>query len=165
MSRPRLDHRAEGLTRPQVAKQLRVSPSYVRKLQAKGYLSRVTDGNGVYRITPHEVSELARKLGRDVETDGEIAARVYGYFLDPAFRAKPEQLARVVHETRQHPDVVLSLLEKFRTGAGPNPGEREEAEDFDRLAREYEEQIKALDTELARKRRATFIRGDGEGEE
>jgi hypothetical protein len=94
-----------------------------------------------------------------VRTDGETAGTIYGYFLAPDFRATPKQLARIVHETRQHPDVVVALWEKFKAGAGSTQSESE-AREVDRLTREYDEQIAAMDEELALKRRAAFIPGD-----
>jgi hypothetical protein len=162
MPRPSTKHRANGLTRTDVARQLRCSPSYVRKLQKRGYLPEVRDGSGIFRFSPHDVAELARKLGRVVQTDGETASRIYGHFLEPGFRGTPEQLGRVVHETSQGPDVVLTLWLKFKLGAG-SPVD-EEAREMDRLAREYDEQIAAMDEAIERKRRAVFIPSDAQDE-
>jgi predicted nucleic acid-binding protein len=130
----------------------------VRRLQQAGVLPQHKDRNGIYRFQPHDVAEVARKLKRVVRTDGETAGTIYGYFLAPEFRATPKQLARIVHETRQHPDVVLALWEKFKAGAG-SPATADA--DIARVAREYDEQIAAMDEELARKRRVAFIPGDG----
>jgi hypothetical protein len=159
MPRPRLDRQHEGLTRTEVAVQLRCSTSNVRRLQKEGLLSRRMDRNGVYRFDPHEVAEVARKLGRVVQTDGERAARVYAHFIAAGFKPTTQAIGRIV-ETREHPDVVLALWEKFKAGAGS----RAEADgrEVDRLAREYDEQIAAMDEELVRRRRAAFIpTGDG----
>jgi DNA-binding transcriptional MerR regulator len=157
MPRPRLDRQHEGLTRSEVAAQLRCSASNVRRLQRAGLLPQHKDRSGIYRFQPHDVAEVARKLKRVVRTDGETAGTIYGYFLAPEFRATPKQLARIVHETRQHPDVVLALWEKFKAGAG-SPATADA--DIARVAREYDEQIAAMDEELARKRRVAFIPGD-----
>ncbi len=116
------------------------------------------DRNGVYRFDPHEVAEVARKLGRVVQTDGERAARVYAYFIAPGFKPTTQAIGRIVVETREHPDVVLALWEKFKAGAGSAPDA--DAREVDRIAREYDEQIAAMDEELSRKRRAAFIPGD-----
>jgi excisionase family DNA binding protein len=160
MPRPPLKSRAaSGLTSTEVAKQLGCSPSYVRKLQGQGYFPKVKDGSGVYRFNPHDVAEVARKLGRVVKTDGEVAALVYGYFLEPGFQPTPKQIARVVHETKQHPDVILALWDRFKAGVGSPANDAEERE-VDRISREYDEQIAAMDEELVRKRRAAFIPGD-----
>jgi DNA-binding transcriptional MerR regulator len=159
MPRPRLDRQHEGLTRTEVAAQLRCSSSNVRRLQRDGLLPRRQDRNGIYRFHPHEVAEVARKLHRSLQTDAETAARIYGYFLAAGFRGTPKELGRIVFETTQHPDLVLALWEKFKAGAG-SPAAADEAHEMDRLAREYDEQIAAMDEELARKRRAAFIPGD-----
>ena len=96
MSRPRLDRQHEGLTRTEVAAQLRCSTSNVRRLQKDGVLPLRKDRNGIYRFHPHEVTEVARKLGRVVKTSGKIAASIYGHFLVRGFRGTPEELGRVV---------------------------------------------------------------------
>ncbi len=54
---------------------------------------------------------------------------------------------------------MYALWHKFRIGAG-SPEADEEAKEMERLAREYDEQIAAMDAELTRKRRAVFIPGD-----
>jgi hypothetical protein len=131
----------------------------VRRLQEAGVLPRRKDGSGVYRFYPQEVAEVARKLGRVVQTDGKLAAKVYGYFLEKGFRGTPEQIGRIVHETEQTPRVVLDLWQQFKAGAG-SPLAEEQAREIERLAREYDEQIAAMDEELERKRRGAFIPGD-----
>jgi hypothetical protein len=45
-------------------------------------------------------------------------------------------------------------------GAGTTAAAEEETREMDRLAREYDEQIAAMDEELVRKRRAVFIPGE-----
>jgi NADPH:quinone reductase-like Zn-dependent oxidoreductase len=50
--------------------------------------------------------ELALALGVARERINTI---VDFYFLARDFRATPEQIARIVHETKQHPDVVVAL--------------------------------------------------------
>jgi hypothetical protein len=155
MARPRFDRQHEGLTRAEIAAQLGYSLSNVRRLQKAGLLPLRKDRDGIYRFRPHEVAEVAHKLGRDIKTDGEVAGTIYGYFLAPGFKATPKQLAQIVHETKQHPDVVVALWHKFKAGAGSSNGS--DSEEFARLSREYEEQIAAMDDELARKRRVTFI--------
>jgi hypothetical protein len=56
--------------------------------------------------------------------------------------------------------VVRELLAQFKMGAGSPSEAQEEAREMERLAREYDEQIAAMDEELARKRRGEFIPGD-----
>lgn len=157
MARPPLKHDEQnGLTTTEVAKQLGCSPSYVRKLLAQGYFPKLKDGSGVYRFNPKNVAEVARKIGRCVQTDGATAAKIYGYFLEPGFRGLHKEIGRVVHETGEHPDTVLALWEKFLRGAG-SPEKDEETREMDRIAREYDEQIAVMDAELVRKRRSVFI--------
>jgi hypothetical protein len=115
--------------------------------------------NGIYRFRPHEVAEVARKLGRVTKTDGQTAARVYRHFLAPGFKPTNEAIGLIVVDTGEHPDLVLALWEKFKAGAGSQVPDAE-AKEMERLAREYDEQIAAMDEELARKRRGAFIPGD-----
>ena len=159
MARPRFDRQHEGLTRTEVAAQLGYSPSNVRRLQKAGLLPLRKDRNGIYRFRPHEVAEVARKLGRVAKTDGQTAARVYRHFLAPGFKPTNEAIGLIVVDTGEHPDLVLALWEKFKAGAGSAVPDAE-AKEMDRLAREYDEQIAAMDEELARKRRGAFIPGD-----
>jgi hypothetical protein len=157
MARPRADLSERGLTSGDVAKQLRCSRSNVDRLRKCGLLPGRLDRAGVFRYQPHAVAEAAKKLGRAVRTDGERAARVYAFFLAPGFKPTSQAFAQIVVDTREHPDVVLALWEKFTAGAGTkNDGSR----DVDRLEREYDEQIAAMDRELERRRRAAFIPGD-----
>jgi excisionase family DNA binding protein len=160
MARPPLKHDEQnGLTTTEVAKQLGCSPSYVRKLLEKGYFPKLKDGSGVYRFNPHNVAEVARKLGRVVKTDGATAAKIYGYFLTPGFKPTNEAIGRIVFETGEHPDLVRAMWEKYKIGVGSADTD-DETREMERLAREYDEQIAAMDEELARKRRAVFIPAD-----
>ena len=95
-----------------------------------------------------------------MQTDGKVAAQIYGYFLTPGFRGTEEQFGRVVLETEQLPRVVRELWAQFKMGAGTTAAAEEETREMDRLAREYDEQIAAMDEELVRKRRAVFIPGE-----
>jgi hypothetical protein len=158
--RPRAENADEGLTSGEVAKQLNCSRSNVDRLRKCGQLPGRLDRSGAWRYQPTAVAEAGRKLGRPAQTDGKIAAKIYAYFLAPGFRGTPEQMGRIVLETEQPPKVVRELLEQFRMGAGTPSEEREEAREMDRLAREYDEQIAAMDEELALKRRGAFIPGD-----
>jgi excisionase family DNA binding protein len=160
MARPPLKHdERNGLTTTEVAKKLGCSPSYVRKLLEKGYFPKLKDGSGVYRFNEHNVAEVARKLGRVAKTDGATAAKVYGYFLAPGFKPTNEAIGRIVFETGEHPDLVRALWEKYKIGVGA-PTTDQDTREMERLAREYDEQIAAMDEELARRRRAVFIPDD-----
>lgn len=161
MTRPRADEKEKGLTSGQVAKQLKCCRSNVDRLRKCGQLPGRKDRSGNWRYRPYAVAEAARKLGRDVLTDGETAGRIYGYFLTPGFHGTPKELGRIVHETKTHPDLVLALWQKFRLGANVAAA-NDQVHEIDRLAREYDEQIAIMDQELARKRRAAFIPGEWE---
>jgi excisionase family DNA binding protein len=153
MGRPPLKHDAPaGLTTTEVARQLGCSPSYVRKLLRQGYFPVLRDGTGNYRFHPRDVAEVAHKLGRVVKTDGQRAARIYRFFLEPGFKPTRQALAQIVVETSEHPDVVIAFWEKFQAGLGidADPSGR----DIERLGREYDEQIAAMDEELKRRRRS-----------
>jgi hypothetical protein len=160
MPRPRLKRREEGLTRTEVAQQLHCHPSNVRRLQRDGLLPRRKDRDGIYRFHPHEVAEVARKLGRAMRTDGKTAATIYGHFLAPGFVPTNEAIARIVFATGEHPDLVRALWETFKTGVGTPKKDDEQKREMDRLEREYDEQIAAMDLDLARRRRAAFLPGD-----
>jgi len=75
------------------------------------------------------------------------------------FNPTNEASALIVVDTGEHPDVVLAPWEKYEAGAG-SPTPSGEAKEIERLAREYDEQIAAMDEELVRKRRVAFIAGD-----
>ncbi|HEY1693089.1 MAG TPA: helix-turn-helix domain-containing protein [Polyangiaceae bacterium] len=148
-----------GLTSGEVAKQLGCSRSNVDRLRKTGSLPGRPDRAGQYRYQPAAVAEVARKLRRALHTDAERAAQVYARFLSQGFKPTPEAIARIVVETREHPDTVLALWDKFTRGA---PRIDEGSAEVARIAHEYDEQIAAMDRELARRRRAAFIPGDGD---
>lgn len=159
MGRPRLIRRGEGLTRTEIAKQLKCSYSNVRRWHEEGLLPSHKDRDGNWRSTPSDVVDFARKVGRTVATDGETIARIYERFMEPCFKLTNESIARIVVETRQHPDLVVALWHKYNNAApvAPTPAAR----DIDRISREYDEQIAAMDEQFARRRRASsFIAGD-----
>src|SRR5580704_10880512 len=155
--RPRAQFADHGLTSGEVAKQLGCSRSNVDRLRKTGSLPGRPDRAGQYRYQPAAVAEVARKLRRALHTDAERAAQVYARFLVPGFKPTREAIARIVVETREHPDTVLALWEKFSRGA---PHVDEGSAEVERIAHEYDEQIAAMDRELDRRRRAAFIPGD-----
>jgi excisionase family DNA binding protein len=159
--RPRADDAKKGLTSGEVAKQLNCSRSNVDRLRKCGRLPAREDGAGKFRFQPRDVAALGKELGRPVRTSGAVAQRVYGYFLTPGFKGTPEQLGRIVHETGEDPDQVLLLWRKFKLGAG-SPAEDQAEREIERLASEYDEQIKAMDEALVRKRRSVFIAAEDE---
>jgi excisionase family DNA binding protein len=161
MARPSLDDKNLGLTTSEVAKQLRCSTSYVRVLVRRGYFPPLKDGGGNFRFHPHDVVDVARKLGRAVETDGEIEAKVYGYFLRPGFEATPKAIAQIVHETKVKSDIVIALYAKYKMGVGAADAQQAVRE-AERIEQEFDEQIAALERDLAHRTRprASFIPGD-----
>jgi excisionase family DNA binding protein len=144
MPRPRRDLQNEGLTRTQAAKLLRITVSMVRKLQADGVLRSTIDEGGVHRIRPTDVARYARRRGVELELPTSTCARVYEHFLAPGFRPTREAFARIVVATGEDPDVVLSLYEKFLNGPS--------MPDESLISRQYDEQIRAMDAELERRR-------------
>ena len=74
----------------------------------------------------------------------------------PDFRGTPEQIGRIVLETEQSASSWRSSrwppVRRRRPTRRPSQTER--------IAREYDEQIKAMDEALARKRRGAFIPGE-----
>lgn len=158
MPRPRLDRQHEGLTRTEVAAQLGCSPSNIRRLQRDGVLPRRKDRNGIYRFLPQEVAAVAKERGRPVKTKGATAAMVYRYFLQPGFRGTPEDFGRIVLETGEEPCLVRALWAEFRLGGGTPIEQQEQVREIERIAHEYDEQIKVMDEDLVvRKRRSVFI--------
>jgi hypothetical protein len=167
MTRPKVARQHEGLTRSEVAKQLRYSVSNIRRLQVNGILPRRKDPDGNYRFKPHEVAAAARLLGRtpegpEAEVDGPTAAKVYDCFRAPWFRGDPGDFARVVSEVRIKPRVVLDLYAQYRRGAGTTEEEEEESREMERTMRYFDKQIAAGEAALAKKRGAMFISADGQ---
>jgi hypothetical protein len=157
--RPRAEYANQGLTSGEVAKQLNCSRSNVDRLRKCGRLSARLDGSGAWRYQPQTVAAAGQELGRPIQTDGKVAARIYGYFLTPGFRGTEEQIGRIVLETEQLPRVVREFWAQFKMGGGTTAAADEEAREMERLSHEYDEQIAAMDEELARKR-IVFIPGD-----
>jgi hypothetical protein len=164
--RPRAEYAKEGLTSGEVAKQLNCSRSNVDRLRKCGRLQARLDGSGAWRYPPKAVAAAGEELGRPVETDGKVAARIYRYFLTPGFRGTEEQFGRIVLETEQSPRVVRELWAEFKMGSGSPSARAEAKRELERLTHEYDEQIAAMDENLARKRRAVFLPGEtGEADE
>jgi hypothetical protein len=158
--RPRAEHAKEGLTSGEVAKQLNCSRSNVDRLRKCGRLQARLDGSGAWRYPPKAVAAAGEELGRPMQTDGKVAARIYRYFLTPGFRGTEEQFGRIVLETEQSPRVVRELWAEFKMGSGTTSARAEAKRELERLTHEYDEQIAAMDENLARKRRAVFLPGE-----
>ncbi len=167
MGRPGFIRRDEGLTRSEIAKQLGVSYTLVRRWHEEGKLAYRRDRDGYFRSSPQDVAELARKLGRSRALDGKTIARIYAHFEAPGFEFNSKSVARIVIETEQPPDEVLALWRRYNN---PDPeaaleasrrSERE-AERLARLGSEYDEQIAALNERFATRRAARFVAGDAQ---
>jgi hypothetical protein len=79
-----------------------------------------------------------------LHTPGENVSRVYEHFMARGFRPTHEAIGRIVVDTHEHPDTVAWLYNKFMAGVGSVT----EAS----VERHYDEQIRALDAELERRR-------------
>jgi hypothetical protein len=137
--------RRSRITRAEAAKVLGTSYQNVRKLQRKGYLHSDPDRYGVHRFDRREVEELARKRGLQIKPSGELAARVFAMF-------KARRLFEdIVIETQQDPEVILALWQRYCAGFN---GHQSVAAHETREQAEHEEQMREIDRELRRKRRA-----------
>jgi excisionase family DNA binding protein len=155
--RPRAEDAALGLTTGEVAKQLNCSRGNVDRLRKARRLPSRRDGSGKFRFQPADVAAVGKTLGRQTRDRGAIAQKVYGHFLKPGFRGTPEQVGLIVHDTGEDPRLVRELWAEFRMGGGMATEQQEQEREIERIAREYDEQIKAMDEDLIRRRRAVFI--------
>jgi hypothetical protein len=117
----------------------------VRKLQSKGALHSDPDRYGVHRFDRREVEELARKRGLQIKPSGELAARVFAMF------KANRSFADIVIETQQEPEVILALRARYRAGFDE---ERAREDNEKREQEKHDEQMREIDRELRRKRRA-----------
>ena len=117
----------------------------MRKLQKKGYLHSDPDRYGVHRFDRREVEELARKRGLQIKPSGELAARVFALF------KANRSFADIVIETQQEPEVILALRARYRAGFEEEQAHQDDAK---REQKDHDEQMREIDRELERKRRA-----------
>ena len=137
--------RRPRITRNEAAKVLGTSYQNVRKLQKKGYLHSDPDRYGVHRFDRREVEELARKRGLQIKPSGELAARVFALF------KANRSFADIVIETQQEPEVILALRARYRAGFEEEQAHQDDAK---REQKDHDEQMREIDRELERKRRA-----------
>ena len=98
------------LTRGEVAKQLGVHISTVRRMERRRELHSVRDRNGIHRFDPKEVANLAAKRGRSAplaQVSGPLAARVYKAMHEG------KTIDQIVIETELAPEQVLALCAHF----------------------------------------------------
>lgn len=138
---------APRVTRKQAAKILNTSYENVKRLQRLGQLRGVPDRQGIHRFDKREVEELARRRGRQVPQFGEFAASVFQLF------KAGREFHDIVIETKQDPEVILALWQQYKCGfeyGKETDGESSEQ----REQREHDEQMRAMDLELERRRRS-----------
>jgi hypothetical protein len=99
-----------GLTRSQVAHQLRIGITTVHRLRVSGQLHPRRDSAGAWRYDPAEVVRLAVVRGvPDARSEGEIAARVF-QMLDQG-----AGLREIVVAVRLVPQEVRRLYADYKT--------------------------------------------------
>ena len=137
--------RRPRITRSEAAKILKTSYENIRRLQRVGQLRSEPDRHGVHRFDRREVEALARRRGLQISPTGELAARVFRLIKDG------RSFHDIVIDTEQEPPTILALWEQYRSGfSGPTSDAA--ANQNDREQQEHEEQMRALDLELARRR-------------
>lgn len=142
--RPRVDRR-------EAAQILHCSRDNVRRLDRVGTLrTGKRDRNGTFTYDRREVEELARKRGLGVKANGELTARVFRLFKER------RSFEDICIETEQEPDVIQALWERYNGGFDFGKKQREEDREA-RAAREHEEQMRAMDLELERRRRGVVF--------
>jgi hypothetical protein len=99
-----------GLTRGQVARQLRVGITTVHRMRLQGQLHPRRDHAGVWRYDPAEIARVGVARGvHDTRTEGAIAARVF-QMLDQGAR-----LREIVVAVRLVPQEVRRLYADYKT--------------------------------------------------
>jgi hypothetical protein len=99
-----------GLTRGQVARQLRIGITTVHRMRLQGQLHPRRDHAGVWRYDPAEVARLAVARGiLETRSEGEIAARVF-QMLDQG-----AGLREIVMAVRLVPQEVRRLYADYKT--------------------------------------------------
>jgi hypothetical protein len=152
---------APGKRRPRVARReaadiLACSRDNVRRLDRIGVLKTgKADRNGTITYDRREIEELARKRGQQVTDSGELVAHVFALF------KAGRRFEDVCIETKQPPDVVQALWDRYR--AGYDYGRKREETDEERAAREHEEQMREMDRELERRRSVVLADGADRG--
>ena len=132
------------VTRKEAAKILATSPGNVRYMQQRQHLRGEKDSRGHYWFDRREVEELARKRGLQLKPQGELAARVF------AMLRAGRSFADIVIDTAQEPDTIRVLRKEYLAGFRSDEAEKSSEE---RSRREHEDQMRAMDQELERRRR------------
>jgi hypothetical protein len=125
---------------------LKTSYENIRRLQRIGQLRSEPDRHGVHRFDRREVEALARRRGLQITASGELAARVFKLLKEG------RSFHDIVIETEQEPATILALWQQYKNGfAASSPDETTDHDE--RAQREHEEQMRALDSELERRRK------------
>ena len=148
--RPRVDRR-------EAAAILQCSRDNVRRLdRIKQLKTGERDRNGTFTYDRREIEEFARKRGLGVKPSGELAARVFRMFKE----RRPFQ--DIVIETEQEPEVIRALRQEYEAGFDYEKRQQEQTEE-ERLRREHDDEMRAMDLELERRRRGAVSEGPAEG--
>jgi DNA-binding transcriptional MerR regulator len=151
--------RRRRVDRREAAKILQCSRDNVRWMDKNGHLrSSKRDRNGVFTYDRSEIEELARKRGLSVKPTGALTARVFRLF-----EAK-RTFQQICIETEQEADVIQALWERYEAGFDYGK-KRHESSEEERRQREHDDEMRAMDRELERRRRGVLFeeRRDGPG--
>ena len=150
------EHRRLRVDRREAARILQCSRDNVRRLDRTGQLkSSKQDRNGTFTYDRSEIEELARARGLGVKPTGELVARIFAMF------EARKRFVEIVIETKQEPDVVQALWERFNAGYDYGKNRREENVE-NRREREHQAEMRAMDLELERRRRGVLFSEDAE---
>ncbi len=139
------------VSRREAAKILRTSYENVRRLQRQQLLNGVPDEHGHYWFDREEVEALARKRNASAVLDGELTARVF------AMIKAGKTVNEIVIGTRE----TLPTVERLWDAYHQRVDSKKVAEDRETQAlREHEEQMRALDAEIERRRRLVVEEGE-----
>lgn len=139
--------RRTRVTRREAARILQTSYDNVRRLQRTKQLATGTpDREGTVTYDRREVEALAAKRGLQVRPSGELAARVFSMF------KAGHRFEDIIIETQQEPGRILELWRTFRAGFRLGDLEEQQSRD-ERAQQEHDEQMRAMDGELERRRR------------
>lgn len=145
------------VTRREAAVILGCSPDNVRRMERNGQLHSQPDRNGTSKLDRLEVEARAAERGRKPKISGPLTARVFRMF-----KAKVS-FADICIETEQDADTILRLWRQYTDGfeaaeerVDDEAAAREERARREREQREYDEEVRALDEELERRRHKVF---------
>lgn len=149
-SRSALSPKLPRVTRREAAKILGTSYDNVRRMQRIGHLRSTPDRNGVHRFDRREVEALANTRSADAKLTPEKVREVFALFKANA------EVADVVLAANLLPHVVRGLHEEFLESYDYGKSESRKEDDA-RAQREHDEQIREMDRELERRRRAVLV--------